>query len=177
MRYTLTAHPATGDTHAVEHLHVELRHDAGGISLRYVLQGKLDALILPPPAPPCFADGLWQHTCFELFLAQAGSAAYREYNFSPSGQWAGYDFCDYRARSDTTMPPAPAIQLQTGAQMLTLTAHLPGSALPPMPEIELALSAVIETRRGLSYWALAHPAQRPDFHHRQGFIGTLPRKP
>lgn len=32
--------------------------------------------------------------------------------------------------------------------------------------LRLALCAVIEASDGsLSYWALAHPADRPDFHH------------
>ncbi len=35
----------------------------------------------------------------------------------------------------------------------------------------LALSAVIEEVRGrLSYWALTHPSQKPDFHHEAGFL-------
>ena len=35
-----------------------------------------------------------------------------------------------------------------------------------MPDGRIGLSAVIETTDGaLSYWALAHPAEKPDFHH------------
>ena len=37
------------------------------------------------------------------------------------------------------------------------------------------MSAVIETDDGrLSYWALAHPAPQPDFHHRAGWTARLP---
>ena len=36
--------------------------------------------------------------------------------------------------------------------------------------LALGLSAVIEDADGaLSYWALAHPAAKPDFHHREAF--------
>jgi hypothetical protein len=47
-------------------------------------------------------------------------------------------------------------------------------ALPGASALRLALSAVIEETDGhLSYWALAHPAERPDFHHRDGFVLAL----
>jgi hypothetical protein len=40
---------------------------------------------------------------------------------------------------------------------------------------ELGISAVIETRdRQKSYWALAHPPGKPDFHHADCFAATLP---
>ena len=37
-------------------------------------------------------DNLWQSTCFECFLKGDGKEAYQEWNFSPSGDWAAYDF-------------------------------------------------------------------------------------
>jgi hypothetical protein len=38
----------------------------------------------------------------------------------------------------------------------------------------LGLAAVLEDRQGrLSYWALAHLADRPDFHHPDSFILEL----
>jgi hypothetical protein len=40
-----------------------------------------------------------------------------------------------------------------------------------------AVSAVIEQHDGaISYWALAHPAGKPDFHHRDGFVLKLQRE-
>ena len=39
------------------------------------------------------------------------------------------------------------------------------AALPPKPW-SIGLSAIIEEEDGtISYWALAHPPGRPDFHH------------
>jgi 23S rRNA (guanine745-N1)-methyltransferase len=44
--------------------------------------------------------------------------------------------------------------------------------------LRLALTTVVELADGapgtLSYWALAHPAGKPDFHHRDGFVLALP---
>jgi hypothetical protein len=42
---------------------------------------------------------------------------------------------------------------------------------------EVGLSAVIEAADGaLSYWALRHPAGRPDFHHPDCFALDLPAR-
>jgi hypothetical protein len=39
----------------------------------------------------------------------------------------------------------------------------------------LGLSAVIEAVDGaMSYWALAHPSAKPDFHHPDSFVLDLP---
>lgn len=54
------------------------------------------ALSLPAPVAPGRADGLWRSTCFELFLLDPVTGGYREFNFSPSGEWAAYEFDSYR---------------------------------------------------------------------------------
>ena len=44
------------------------------------------------------------------------------------------------------------------------------SALPRSTPWRLGLSALIEDRAGhMSYWALAHPPGKPDFHHKDCF--------
>lgn len=145
------------------------------LHLRYTVKGDMDHLRLPTPVAPGPADGLWQHTCFEAFVGMAGQAAYREFNFSPSGQWAAYHFHDQRQRDRAAeaaaLPLQPGISLCPADTGLTLLATLPLHALPaPGLAWELGLSAVIETQGGqLSYWALRHPGQRPDFHHRGGW--------
>jgi hypothetical protein len=48
------------------------------------------------------------------------------------------------------------------------------SAPSPTAALRLALAAVIEERRGrLSYWGLAHPPGKPDFHHPENFLVRL----
>jgi hypothetical protein len=40
--------------------------------------------------------------------------------------------------------------------------------------LRVGLSAVIEANDGtLSYWALKHPAAKPDFHHPDSFVLEL----
>ncbi len=149
---------------------VSLTHS--GLLLVYRLSGNTAGLRIPPATTPGPADGLWQHTCFEAFVSAEGNPAYREYNFSPSGQWAAYRFASERQRDTITAPdlPAPVVQLALTPTLLTLDVHLPLAALPSSTaHVELALCAVIEEQDGrLSYWALQHPQARPDFHHPAG---------
>lgn len=141
-----------------------------------------DALCLPAPvAAPGPADGLWQHSCVELFVALPEQPGYLEFNFSPSGQWAAYAFADYRQRLEgTACPelPRPGIDCQRMADSVVLTADLPLAAFPPAfrqaAQWQIGLTAVVEAASGaLSYWALHHPGERPDFHHRGGMVATL----
>ena len=72
-----------------------------------------------------------------------------------------------RAAADEGTEAPTVLHTTLNADQMTLTAELPWSALPVQaPEIRVGLSAVIEEADGrLSYWALHHPAERPDFHH------------
>jgi hypothetical protein len=150
---------------------------AGDRHLSFILRGDVARLRVPAPASlPMAKDGLWQHTCFEAFVADPHSARYHEFNLSPSGDWAAYVFAAERLRQPDAAPlPAPRIVCTHQARTLRLDAQLPAAALPAAAgSCLLGLSAVIEAADGaLSYWALAHPAARPDFHQRAGWIGCL----
>jgi hypothetical protein len=134
---------------------------------------------LPEARPAEAADELWRHTCCELFVGVVGDAAYREFNWSPSGQWAIYRFSDYRVRDSSRLNvtlPAPGIRYASGAAGWTLRARLEAAAMPDVAgaQIELAVAAVLEaTDCSLSYWALRHAVARPDFHRRETFVLRL----
>jgi len=135
----------------------------------YVLSGKLDDLRLPLPAAQARHDGLWQTTCFELFVQGAGSS-YREYNFSPSSAWAAYGFESYRAGMRDLDTDTPKISARREADRFVLSVEL---AIGPDAQA-IGLSAVIEEADGTkSYWALAHPPGKPDFHHADCFALRL----
>ena len=143
-----------------------------GLQLVYAVSGNTATLRIPAATEPGPADGLWQHTCLEAFMAAEGDEAYREFNFSPSNQWAAYRFASERRRDSTTATelPAPVVQRTVTPTRLTLDVRLLSTALPsPVMRLQLALCAVIEEHDGrLSYWALQHPCERPDFHHPAG---------
>ncbi len=130
----------------------------------------MDELRLPAIGATVRADELWRHTCFEAFVRPGTSPAYFEFNFAPSTQWASYEFDGYRSGMRAADIAAPRIDIQVAPARLNLQATLELGALPPGPW-RLGLSAVIEEANGrLSYWALAHPAGRPDFHDADCFI-------
>lgn len=170
----LQCHPAAPDGR-VRAIAVTVARCPDGLSLAYRLTGDPVGLRLPEAhAAPLPAERLWAHTCCEVFLASAGAEAYREFNFSPNGQWARFDFSAYRQRVATPPGPPPIIQVNRGAGGLSLIAHLSADLLPP-GELVLGLATVVEhADGGLRYWALRHPPGPPDFHHREGFALALP---
>jgi hypothetical protein len=176
--HALRCHPAT-PSRAVQAIEVGLRRCAGAaLELRYVMAGDVAAVSLPAARHPQFADRLWEHTCFEAFLADA-QGGYCELNFSPSTQWAIYRFSAYRndmSRVEVTRPPQMRTQLAGGRYTMDVRIELSEvPALYPDATWKAALSAVIEALDATrSYWALAHPCERPDFHHPDGFVLELP---
>lgn len=142
----------------------------GGLQLAFRLEGDLERLRIPPPRAPRIAERLWQHTCCELFIADAAGPAYHEFNFSPSGEWAAYRFERYREGLPFEAAD-PKISVQRTATFLKLEARV---VHPPPGDLRLGLSAVIEEIDGtLSYWALRHAPGRADFHHRDAFALEL----
>ena len=150
-----------------------LKLDANWLTLRWKVEGASE-IVLPPFAGRARTDGLWQATCFELFVQIPGAAGYAEFNLSPSERGAASDFAAYReGMAERPVPRAPVCTPRRGAAVLIFDAAIPADALPPLPW-DYGLTAVIEEAGGIiSYWAIAHPAEKPDFHHEACFAATL----
>ncbi len=149
----------------------------GGLALVWRLTGDLAALRIPEAATALPPERLWAHTCFEAFVGTPGEAAYREFNFSPNGQWMRFDFSGYRQRVESPVLPAPQIFPRRTGDTLELAVLLGVEQLPP-GELCVGLTAVVEAVDGPdsarhSYWSLRHPAGKPDFHHREGLALAL----
>jgi hypothetical protein len=169
MRLSLQPHPDFPCT-AVDSLEVEIaRTDV--LSLCYAVTGRIDQILLPAPSAPARSDELWKHTCFEAFARPAPGEAYTELNFSPSTRWAAYQFTGYRRDMREAEIPAPRIETSATGDRFELRVSV---LLPVLGNSRLAISAIIEERNGAkSYWALAHPPGKPDFHHADGFVLDL----
>lgn len=148
--------------------------DAHWLSLRWRVEGA-GRLVVPALAGKGRADGLWRTSCFELFIRSPGREPYCEFNLSPSERWAAYDFTTYReGMADHPVSRDPTCTLRRGQDLAIFDAAIPRAALPPLPWA-YSLTAVIEEEGGqISYWALAHPSGKPDFHHPACFAATLP---
>ena len=164
----LTSHPHTIDPPAMR-VEVEVGRDGLLLWLRFVVWGDVDRIAWPAEATQGRADDLWRHTCFEVFVA--ADDGYVEYNLSPSGQWASYRFDGPRMGVRAADEVATVAGLDGASDMVALE----GRIELPHGAKRLALSAVIETIDGaISYWALAHPSAKPDFHHPDSFVLDLP---
>jgi hypothetical protein len=145
----------------------------GGVALGFNLVGDLSGVRIPEPRASRRADGLWRHTCFETFVMAGKGPGYREFNFSPSGEWAVTDFRGYRDGGEPVAEPGPGITVRRRGDRLELDAEIRPACLPPGRSLRLGLTAVVEDVHGeLTYWALRHPPGQPDFHHKDTF--TLP---
>jgi hypothetical protein len=170
MRQLLRLHP---DSRCFADLYIEVevaRPRADILVLSYIVTGKISEICIPPVIAADRSDELWRHTCFEAFVRASSGAEYYEFNFAPSTQWAAYRFGSYRSGMCVAAEiSAPPIEVRSGPDCYTLQASLELdrlSALPRNALWRLGLSALIEDTSGSkSYWALAHPPGKPDFHH------------
>jgi hypothetical protein len=146
----------------------EVRRNSKTLEFSFRLEGETSKIVVPSPASPRRTEGLWQATCFEAFL-RTDPKSYIELNFSPSGEWAAYQFTDYRVGMRDLAMAAPEIQFRNWRLTARVELLVPSEAL-------LSLAAVIEHSSGArTYWALAHPSgNRPDFHAPDCFVAKLP---
>ena len=174
MPQTLRPHPDSL-CFAAKHIEVEVaRPRVGSLVLSYVVTGKINDVRMPPVMASARSDELWRHTCFEAFVRALPGTAYYEFNFAPSTQWAAYRFSSYRSGMRLAAEiSTPLIEVHSGPGCYTLQATLDLNRLsgfPHEPVWRLGLSALIEDTSGRkSYWALAHPPGKPDFHHSNCF--------
>jgi hypothetical protein len=173
----LNCHPST-PSQSVRAIQVLVRRSASAeLQLTFRLDGDISRIRVPSPAAPRIGTELWRHTCFETFIAVDGQPAYHEFNFAPSGEWTVYAFSGYRDGSplaDEMMNPQIAVRSSGSRLELDARVRLDRlSASHPRTSLRIGLSAVIEAIDGFSYWALRHPADKPDFHNTEGFALLL----
>lgn len=133
-----------------------------GCEAEFRLDGHVPAIILPPPATPGRMDNLWRTTCFEIFWQPLGDTCYREFNLSPSGRWAAYDFDSFREGMRDAPVDAIAIDCLHDATTLVLTARIAAQLAAPA---QVALNAIVAHPDGtMQFWAMGFPPGKPEFH-------------
>lgn len=176
-RFELGCHPST-PTEVVRGVDAVVRRTADAeLKLRFTVDGDISRILLSSPSASGVGKELWRHTCFEAFIGLEGQPEYHEFNFAPSRQWAVYAFTSYRDGGPVANEVVrPRIGVHSGGNRFEIDAvvRLDGlSAIHGRASLRIGLSAVIETSDGLSYWALHHPADKPDFHDAKGFALLL----
>jgi hypothetical protein len=150
------------------------------VTVEFSVSGAVDALSLPPWSRALRADGLWNHSCFEVFIRPGDGAPYAEFNFAPTGGWAAYQFDATRVGMRNLAGIGdPIVEAESTDATYRLRAQFDLGRIAEFSEAQiwqLGVSAVIEDKVGTkSYWALAHPPGKPDFHHNACFAQALKR--
>ncbi len=149
------------------------------LELWITVTGPVDEVRMPRFIGSGFADGLWQHTCFEAFVGVPGGPAYYELNFSPSGRSAAYRFDRYRVGMRPAAEIGPPFETKGEGAKLTFRTRLDLAVVLGADASQawrIGVSVVLEEKSGAkSYWALTHPPSGPpDFHHPDCFTLELP---
>jgi len=171
---SLICHPET-PCEAIKSIRSFFRWKAKGLlAVSYLVEGAIERLRIPPYQSTRRGDTLWRHTCFEAFVGAKNDAEYYEFNFSPSGEWAVYEFRDYREGGPIEDGGAqPLVAVSRASESVELRAEIRLDRLAGLQldvSLSVGLSAVVEdNKEKLSYWALKHPPGKPDFHHPDSF--------
>lgn len=177
MQLTLVPHPSTPPSSPAFKVWARVEHAAAfgstaTTNIWFGVGAPMERFVIPQADEPGRADELWRTTCFEAFLREAGGERYREWNFAPSGDWAAYDFSGYRdGMENADIASEPYLRTEDNFTWWALGATI---AVESEVDWQLGLSAVLEEKDGTkSYWALAHPDGKPDFHEPGCFTAKL----
>ena len=126
-------------------------------------------------------EGLFKSTCFECFLGYEDE--YLEWNVSPSGDWCGYAFQSYRKERSVKKNyfEPDGFEINKVENIINVKAFFDLEKIFSTlgwPEDGIffgSLTAVIrsKTSEELTYWALKHVADKPDFHQKASFVQNL----
>ena len=160
--YPLVPHPDTPPRTVSQVSFTYIWRSAGRWSFDFQVGAPPASLLLPAAAEPERTDGLWEHSCFELFLLDPESGAYLEFNLSPSGQWAAYRFDAYREGRRDLDVARPRILTPDRAQFaLSMAAHLRGIGLDE-DSIRIMLEMEMSLPEARSQFALNALLEDPD---------------
>jgi hypothetical protein len=176
LRFLLKPFPGEGNPAGLT-IRGSLGRRADTLSLHCEVRGDLSKVRIPAASDaPGRRNRLWEETCLELFLGAEDSVGYWEFNLSPAGHWNVYRFAS--CREGMAEEPAVAslpFEVRRDPEALLLAAEIGvGGIVPAEKALAATVAAVIGTSDGgKSHWAPVHPASRPDFHRRDGFVLTL----
>jgi hypothetical protein len=147
------------------------------LTVTYHLQGTIADIYLPPPIPaPVRQSELWESTCLELFIGLTAQSRYWEVNLAPNGNWNVFALSDYRqGMCEARQIDQLKIITQQNHDRFTLETSMPLTGIAVSDTaIVIAVTAVIQTKAGdISFWAIHHCSNEPDFHRRDSFTLSL----
>ena len=118
--------------------------------------------------------GLWENTCFEFFiLSPAGD--YYEFNFATNLNWNIFHFKNYRSKlKEAKDCPVPLIDVRENKLHFTYNLNSLPKDFYKMGKMKVGITAVLKDKNSkLTYWSLAHPKDKADFHSQVGMTISL----
>ena len=124
---------------------------------------------LPETQPGKRACGLWEETCFELFIGLDNCPGYIEWNLAATGDWNCFSFHSER----TGMLTSDLLKLHSASSSSTPRGYLMNCRIQLSESLQaiirqccLGVAAVLKSSDSTAYFALAHGLQA-DFHDRR----------
>jgi|688.fasta_scaffold270336_2 hypothetical protein len=99
-----------------------------GRRLWFVAHHRQPAELHPQALPGGFQAGLWEYDCAELFIADAASGRYMEFNLAPNGAWWSCEFTAPRVRAEAVEIEMP--EVATFAELAADGAWMAAMAIP-----------------------------------------------
>lgn len=127
---------------------------------------------------PSRVIGLWNQTCFEFFLKCQSTGQYIEFNISPSHDWNIFHFSKLGDElNELSEIQSLIIQSEYKDSSFTILfkadlRNLPNS-FNQISDLYISTTAVINIEDTLSYWAIKHTDDRPNFHHPESYIKLI----
>lgn len=154
--------------------------ELGVLKVAFELTGNIKKILISNPEQlPSRVIGLWESTCFEMFIKNKKLDEYFEFNCSSANNWNVFHFQKPRSALKEYLSVANlASSTVKKEDALTLSFWIdlkkfPGSFWQE-GQMNLGLTSVLESVSGeLSYWALEHLDTKPNFHHGNSFTFQL----
>lgn len=147
--------------------------DKGIFTLGFRITGAIDEIIFPEISKlKSRKTGLWNSTCFELFISKPETETYHEFNFSPSGFWNCFISKFYRSGITEAEFPEPGFSFEKLPDSINFHFSFILKNLNYVTEsIIFNPVLVLELKPGkLTFWANIHPPKEADFHDKSKWI-------
>lgn len=124
-------------------------------------------------------NDLWKTTCFEIFLTPMSttSGPYQEVNLAPDGSWNIYEFAEERKGMQNSHNllgfPLAAVSISFSKNYCCLDISLVQAGPRSVTEVQVGMTAVVESSDQTTYWAMSHKKNKPDFHDHASWLGKL----
>jgi hypothetical protein len=176
MQYTRTLIPFNKKRCPEIQLDVDLKAEGPILKLQFEISNNVDSVLLPEMAnDPKRVIGLWESTCFEIFIKNPLSDSYYEFNFSPEGHWNCFYFNNPKEKlKECTNVAFPVSAVTIAPEHYRFSIEINTESLKEgfwsSKEMEFGLTTIIEDEKNnLSFWAIEHHDEAPNFHNFSSF--------